>query len=261
MLTVVLGGIILVAILFFYKYTGRWFWISAWLIISLFSVLMSMYYSKWIVPLFNKQRKLRSGDLRQKIETFAWNAGFEFRDIYIMDGSKRSTKANAYFTGLGQKRRIVLYDTLLKELEDDEILAVLSHEIGHYREKHIRQSLIISIITTGISLFILSLFLENPVLSAALGSDTPSFHLGLIVFSFLFTPITELMGVITNRISRKNEFAADEYAKAYKLQDKLISALKKNAVKSLTNLNPHPWYVFWHYSHPTLLERIKRLKN
>jgi len=259
MLTVIIGGVILSAVLFAYAHTGKWFWIFTWIIISLFSVLMGMFYSKWIVPLFNKQRKLRSGELRQKIETFAWGAGFEYQDIYIMDGSKRSTKANAYFTGLGKKRRIVLYDTLLKELNDNEILAVLAHEIGHFKKKHIQKSLIISIITTGITLFVLSLFLDNPVLSKALGSNVPSFHLGLIGFSFLFTPITELMGLVTNFISRKNEYKADANTEKYNLQEALISGLKKNASKSLTNLNPHPWYVFWYYSHPTLLNRIKSL--
>ncbi len=259
MLTVIIGGVVLFIVLFTYKHTGKWFWIFAWGVVSLFLVLMGTFYSKWIVPLFNKQRKLRSGDLRQKIETFAWNAGFEFQNIYIMDGSKRSTKANAYFTGLGAKRRIVLYDTLLKSLEDNEILAVLAHEIGHYKKKHTQKSLITSIITTGVTLFILSLFLDNPVLSQALGSDTPSFHLGLIGFSFLFAPITGLIGLIINSISRKNEFKADAYVKRFNLQEALISGLKKNATKSLTNLNPHPWYVFWYYSHPTLLERIKNL--
>ncbi len=261
MLTFIIGGVILTAILYFYKHTGSWFWIWTWIIISLFSVLMSMFYSQWIVPLFNKQRKLRSGELRQKIETFAWNAGFEFQDIYIMDGSKRSTKANAYFTGLGEKRRIVLYDTLIKDLEEDEILAVLAHEIGHFKKKHILQSLIISVISTGITLFILSLFLDSPILSHALGSDIPSFHLGLIGFSFLFAPITEIMGLITNYISRKNEYEADSFVKRFKLQNALISGLKKTATKSLSNLNPHPWYVFWHYSHPTLLERIRNLNS
>jgi len=258
-LTVVIGGVILLVVLFLYKHLGKWFWIFTWIIVSLFSVLMTMYYSKWIVPLFNKQRKLRSGDLRQKIETFAWNAGFEFQDIYVMDSSKRSTKANAYFTGLGKRRRIVLYDTLVKDLEENEILAVLAHEIGHYKKKHIPKSLVISIITTGITLFILSLFLDNPVLAKALGSDLPSFHLGLIGFSFLFTPVTELMGLAVNFISRKNEHEADTFVENFKLQDALISGLKKNATKSLTNLNPHPWYVFWYYSHPTLLDRVKNL--
>ena len=259
MLTVIIGGIILSAILFVYEHTGKWFWVLAWIIITLFSVLMSMFYSKWIVPFFNKQRKLHSGELRQKIETFAWSAGFEYQDIYIMDGSKRTTKANAYFTGLGRRKRIVLYDTLLKELNEDEILAVLAHEIGHFKKKHILKSLIISIITSGITLFVLSLFLDNPVLSMALKSNVPSFHLGLIGFSFLFTPIMELMGLVTNFISRKNEYEADASAKKYNLQEALISGLKKNASKSLANLNPHPWYVFCYYSHPTLLDRIKKL--
>ena len=259
MLTVIIGGVMLFVVLYIYKHTGKWFWILAWGVISLFSVLMSMFYSIWIVPLFNKQRKLRSGDLKQKIETLAWNAEFEFQNIYTIDGSKRSTKANAYFAGLGKKKRIVLYDTLLKDLEENDILAVLAHEIGHFKKKHIQKSLIISIISTGITFFILSLFLDNPVLSNALGSDIPSFHLGLIGFLFLYSPITELMGLIVNSISRKYEYDADAFVKKFNLQEDLISGLKKNATKSLTNLNPHPWYEFWYYSHPSLLKRIKKL--
>jgi len=259
MLTVSIGGSILFVILVIYKHVGGWFWLLAWGVISLFSILTAMFYSKWIVPLFNKQRRLPSGELKQKIETFVWNAGFEYQDIYLIDGSKRSTKANAYFTGFGPKKRIVLYDTLIKELNDDEILAVIAHEIGHYQHNHIPKSLIISIITTGVTLFILSLFLDNPVLSKALGSDTPSFHLGLIGFMFLFAPISGLIGLFVNAISRENEYEADAYVRNFKLQNALISGLKKNAAKSLTNINPHPGYVFWHSSHPALLNRIRRL--
>ncbi|MCL2650659.1 MAG: M48 family metallopeptidase [Candidatus Azobacteroides sp.] len=261
LLTFVMGGVILAIILYIYKYTEEWFWIFAWIIISLFSVFMSILYSKWIVPLFNKQRKLHSGELRQKIETFAWNAGFEMQDIYILDGSKRSTKANAYFTGLGKKKRIVLFDTLIKELEPDEVLAVLAHEIGHYRKKHIQQSLVMSIISTGVILFILSLLLNNPMLSKALGSDIPSFHLGLVGFSFLFSPISGLIGLLFNHISRKNEYEADAFVKKYNLKDALIRGLIKSSIRSLSNLTPHPWMVFCHYSHPTLLQRIHKLKN
>ncbi|MDR0864009.1 MAG: M48 family metallopeptidase [Candidatus Symbiothrix sp.] len=261
LLSIVIGGLILTAVLYIYQYTEEYFWLLAWALISGFSLLMSLFYSEWIVPLFNKQTPLEAGELRDAIETFAQKAGFELTDIYVMDGSKRTTKANAYFTGMGKKKRIVLFDTLISELDTDEIVAVLAHEIGHYKKKHVVYSMILSVITTGITLFILSLFLGSVPLAEALGGRIPSFHLGLIGFSFLFTPISELTGLVFNLISRKNEYQADAYAAQFGLGKALISGLEKLSVKSLSNLNPHPLVVFWHYSHPTLLQRIARIKQ
>ena len=261
LLNTIIGGIILSLIILIYHYTGEWFWLLAWAVITLFSLLMSFFYSEWIVPLFNKQTPLEAGELRTAIETFAQKAGFQLNNIYLMDGSKRSTKANAYFTGFGKKKRIVLFDTLLDELDTDEIVAVLAHEIGHYKKKHVIQSMILSVLTTGITLYILSLFLNNKELAEALGGTQASFHLGLIGFGLLFSPISEMLGLIMNFISRKNEYEADAFATQYGLGEALISALKKISVKSLSNLNPHPWIVFWGYSHPTLLQRIKAIKS
>ncbi len=261
LLTVVIGGVILSLILLIYRYTGEWFWLLAWAVISAFSLIMSMFYSEWIVPLFNKQTPLEEGELRNAIELFSQRAGFELTDIYVMDGSKRSMKANAYFTGLGKKKRIVLFDTLQNELNTEEIVAVLAHEIGHYKKKHIWQSLVLSIVTTGITFYVLSLFLDSLPLAEALGGRVPSFHLGLIGFSFLFTPISEVTGLFFNYLSRKNEYEADAYAAGFGLGDALISGLKKISVKALSNLNPHPWVVFWHYSHPTLLQRIENISK
>jgi Zn-dependent protease with chaperone function len=261
LLNTIIGGIILSLIILIYHYTGEWFWLLAWAVITLFSLLMSFFYSEWIVPLFNKQTPLEVGELRTAIETFAQKAGFQLNNIYLMDGSKRSTKANAYFTGFGKKKRIVLFDTLLDELDTDEIVAVLAHEIGHYKKKHVIQSMTLSVLTTGITLYILSLFLNNKELAEALGGTQASFHLGLIGFGLLFSPISEMLGLIMNFISRKNEYEADAFATQYGLGEALISALKKISVKSLSNLNPHPWIVFWGYSHPTLLQRIKAIKS
>ncbi len=261
LMSFVIGGIILSLILLIYQHMETRFWFLAWIVITLFSLLMSLFYSEWIVPLFNKQTPLEEGELRSEIEAFAQKAGFELGNIYVMDGSKRSTKANAYFTGLGKKKRIVLFDTLMQDLDTKEIVAVLAHEIGHYKKKHIWQSLVLSTLTTGITLYILSLFLDNPELSAALGGTWPSFHLGLIGFSLLYTPISEMTGLIFNLISRKNEYEADAYAAGFGLGDALISGLKKISVQSLSNLNPHPWVVFWHYSHPTLLQRIEKIAS
>ena len=260
LLTALLGGFIFVAILIIYQYTETWFWLLAWILVSAFSLIMSLFYSEWIVPLFNKQTPLEEGELRDAIEIFAQKAGFELKNIYVMDGSKRSTKANAYFTGMGKKKRIVLFDTLINDLNTEEIVAVLAHEIGHYKKKHIIYSMIMSIISTGITFYILSLFLGNLSLSKALGGEIASFHLGLIGFSFLFAPISELTGLFFNAISRKNEYEADAYAAGFGLGNALISGLEKLSVKSLSNLNPHPLVVFWYYSHPTLLQRIRNIK-
>jgi STE24 endopeptidase len=261
LLNIVVGGIILTAILYIYQYSEQWFWLLAWLTVSIFSLVMTFFYSEWIVPLFNRQTPLEEGELRTAIESFAQKAGFQLTDIYVIDGSKRSTKANAYFTGFGKKKRTVLYDTLIKELETNEIVAVLAHEIGHYKNRHVVQSMLISILTTGIIFYLMSLFLKSAPLAEALGGTTASFHLGITGFSLLFTPVSDILGLAINCLSRKNEFQADAFAAQFGLAQPLISALKKISVKALSNLNPHPWVVFWHYSHPTLLQRIKRLDS
>ena len=260
LLSAIIGIPLLSLIGWIYLKTGDWFWILAWSVTGLFSVVMSMFYSEWIVPLFNKQTPLEEGELRNAIENFAEKAGFKLNNIYLIDGSKRSTKANAYFTGLGKKKRIVLYDTLIQELTTGEIVAVLAHEIGHYKKKHTLQSLILSLINTGIMFFVLSLFLENKDLALALGSGMPSFHLSLIGFGLLYAPVTMLTGIFMNILSRKNEYQADAYAASFGLGHELGEGLKKISVKSLSNLTPHPLYVFFNYSHPTLLQRLKKLR-
>ena len=260
-LSTLIGGIILTVVLIIYHYTGKEFWLYAWAFVTGFSLLMTFFYSEWIVPLFNKQTPLENGELRDAIESFARKAGFRLTNIFVMDGSKRSTKANAYFTGFGKKKRIVLFDTLKNDLSTEEIVAVLAHEIGHYKKKHVVYSLLLSIVTTGVTFYIVSLFLGNLRLAEALGGDIASFHLGIIGFAFLFTPISEILGLAVNYISRKNEYEADGFAVQFGLGDALISALEKISVQSLSNLNPHPLVVFWYYSHPTLLQRIGKIKE
>lgn len=261
LLSVVLGGLILSALIWFYNNFGNYAWLYAWGLITAFSLFMTLFYSNVIVPLFNKQTPLEEGELRSAIENFSQKAGFNLTNIYVIDASKRSTKANAYFTGFGKKKRIVLFDTLINDLDTEEIVAVLAHEIGHYKKKHIIKSLITSIVYTGAMLFILSFFLNNQALSQALGSDIPSFHLGIIAFSILFTPISLILGLATNISSRKNEYEADAYAAGFELSDALISGLKKLSIKSLSNLNPDSLNVFFYYSHPTLLQRIEKLES
>jgi STE24 endopeptidase len=261
LLSVIIGVPLIYAILWFYYKTGSWFWIYGWLLTSGFIIFFTMFYSNIIVPLFNKQTLLEDGDLKDEIEKFAVSVGFKLTNIYKIDGSKRSTKANAYFTGLGSKKRIVLYDTLINELSSKEIVAVLAHEIGHYKHKHTLQGMFISLFQMGINFYLISIFLSNNSLSQALGVTTPSFHIGIIAFGILFNPVSLIIGLLMNKLSRKNEYQADYFVKKNYDSNYLISALKKLSVNNLSNLTPHPAYVFFHYSHPTLLQRITALKN
>jgi STE24 endopeptidase len=260
LLGALIGGGLLALVVWFYQLTTSFFWLYAWLLAALFTIFMAMFYSSLIVPLFNKQTPLEEGELRDAISAFSEKAGFRLNNIYVIDGSKRSTKANAYFTGLGPKKRIVLYDTLVQDLTTHEIVAVLAHEIGHYKKKHTLLGILAGIVQTGITLYIFSLLVSNPALSAALGGHGTSFHLGLISFGILYSPISLLTGLLMNHISRRNEYAADRYVKETHEAGALIDALKKLSSKNLSNLTPHPAYVFFHYSHPTLLQRIQALK-
>lgn len=257
----VVGGGLLALITWFYGKTEHYFWLYAWGAMTLFTVFITMFYSTLIVPLFNKQTPLEEGELKQAISEFSKKAGFQLQNVFVIDGSKRSTKANAYFTGLGSKKRIVLYDTLIDELSIDEIVAVLAHEVGHYKHKHTLSAILISIIQTGAMLWLFSLFTVNPMLSEALGARVQGFHMALMAFGVIYSPFSTIIGVVMNLLSRKNEYQADNFTKSYDLDGSLISALKKLSRNTLSNLTPHPAYVFFHYSHPTLLQRIQNLKN
>lgn len=255
----VIGGGLLAIIIFIYQETQSMFWIYAWGVVAFFSVFMAMFYSNLIVPLFNKQTPLEEGTLRNAIQRFADKTNFKLNNIYVINGSKRSSKANAYFTGLGGKKRIVLYDTLIDEMQTDEIVAVLAHEIGHYKKKHVLQGLIISLLQTGAVLFLFSLLIDNPYLSRAMGVEEPNFHIGFIAFGILYSPVSFVLGIFMNRLSRKNEFQADGFAAMKFKPDPLAEALKKLSQKNLSNLTPHPLYVYFNYSHPPLLQRLKHL--
>jgi STE24 endopeptidase len=259
LLGAIIGGGILALIVWIYVSTGEWFWLIAWAAIGLFMIFITMFYSTLIVPLFNKQTPLDEGELRSAIEKFASKVGFKLNNIFVIDGSKRSNKANAYFSGLGAKKRIVLYDTLIKDHTSDELVAVLAHEIGHYKKKHTLLGIIISLAQTGLMLFILSLFIGNPVLSQALGAEKGSFYMGILAFGLLYSPLSLVLGLVMNVVSRKNEYAADSFAGINFNPEALISALKKLSVNNLSNLRPHPVYVFFYYSHPPLLKRLSAL--
>lgn len=260
-LSLVLGGVLLALVVWFYTWAGTYFWLYAWGAVTLFSVFMAMFYSQLIVPLFNKQTPLQEGSLRNKIQAFAGKVGFKLDNIYVIDGSKRSTKANAYFTGLGPKKRVVLYDTLIDELTEEEIVAVLAHEVGHYKKRHTLRSMVVSVIQMGVLFWLFSLCVNNVALSEALGGDRVYFQLGLIAFAILYSPVNLILGIGMNVWSRSNEYEADAFAARYYEGDYLVSGLKKISVKSLSNLTPHPLYEYVYYSHPSLLKRIDAIKR
>ena len=260
-LSLVLGGVLLALVVWFYTWAGTYFWLYAWGAVTLFSVFMAMFYSQLIVPLFNKQTPLQEGSLRDKIQAFAGKVGFKLDNIYVIDGSKRSTKANAYFTGLGPKKRVVLYDTLIDELTEEEIVAVLAHEVGHYKKRHTLRSMAVSVIQMGVLFWLFSLCVNNVALSEALGGDRVYFQLGLIAFAILYSPVNLILGIGMNVWSRSNEYEADAFAARYYEGDYLVSGLKKISVKSLSNLTPHPLYEYVYYSHPSLLKRIDAIKR
>jgi STE24 endopeptidase len=261
LLSILIGGLILFIALFIYQKIENNFWLYLWIFISAFIIFIQMFYTSLIVPLFNKLTPLQEGSLKNKINEYSQKIGYSIDNIFIIDGSKRSTKANAYFSGFGPKKTIALFDTLVEKHTEDELVAVLAHEVGHYKKKHIFQGLVISIFQIGLMTFLLELCLNNEILIKSLGGTAPAFHLGIIIFSFLFSPIGLIMGTLMNMISRKNEFEADNYAKETYNGESLVLALKKLYVDSLSNIYPHPLYVFFHYSHPPLLERIKKIEG
>lgn len=261
LLSVLIGGALMALVIWLYSIAGNYFWLYAWILISGFTIFMTMFYTSLILPLFNKQTPLEEGELRVAIEAFSAKAGFKLDNVFVMDGSKRSTKANAFFSGLGSRKRIVLYDTLIEDLKTEEIVAVLAHEIGHYKLKHTLWGTITGVIQMGIILFVFGLVVGSPLLSQALGVEEANFHIGLLVFGILYSPVSFVTGIFMTVLSRKNEYAADAYANNFGLGDALISGLKTISSNALSNLTPHRLYVFFHYSHPPLLQRIRAIIN
>ncbi len=260
-LSLVIWWILLSAIIWIYNISWNMFWFYSWLVITFFSIFMMMFYSNIIVPIFNKQTPLEEWELRTAIQNFAGKVWFKIDNIFVIDWSKRSSKANAYFSWLWPKKRIVLYDTLIKDLTTTELVAVLAHEIGHYKRKHTLQMLAFSIIQTGIMLYILWLALEYPIISQALWANSWSFHVWIIAFWILFTPISIIFWTISSILSRKNEYEADAFAKEFYSANDLKNALIKLSRNNLSNLQPHPAYEFFHYSHPTVLKRLDALSK
>jgi STE24 endopeptidase len=261
LLSVLIGGILLFFAIQFFVIFKDSFWIYLWLGLSMFLIFTNTFYASLIVPIFNKLEPLSDGELRRKINDYSKTIGYSLKNIFIIDGSKRSTKANAFFSGLGPKKTIALYDTLIENHTDEELLAVLAHEVGHYKKNHVFKGLVLSLAQIGLMCFLFQLCLNEGDISFALGAEIPSFHLGLIGFSLLYSPIGLITGVMMNIFSRKNEYEADKFAQDTYDGTQLSLALKKLSANNLSNLHPHPFYVFVHYSHPPLLKRLNALKN
>ncbi len=260
-LTIVFGALIMSILLWLIQLLGESFWWWFWLFLGVVMLLMNLFYTSWILPLFNRLTPLESGSLRTAIEAYAAKVNFPLSHVMVIDGSKRSAKANAFFAGMGKRKKVVLYDTLIAQHSEEELVAVLAHEIGHYKKRHIYQGLVLSLLQTGLMLFILSKFLFSPALSLALGGSEWSIHLNMIGFGILYGPISTVIGVSLNALSRKNEFEADRYAAETFASQPLQRALLQLHAENLSNATPHPWYVFMNYSHPPLLQRLQALAH
>jgi len=262
LLAVVLGGPLLIGVLAFFQYTGALAWLYCWIVASVFILFVQFIAPTWIMPLFNKFTPLESGELKNAILSYAQSVKFSLRDVFMMDGSKRSSKSNAFFTGFGKNKRIALFDTLIQKHTVSELVAVLAHEIGHYKKKHITQGIIISILHMGIMFFLMSIFISQQGLFDAFFMQNISVYAGLLFFGLLFTPIEFLLSLVLNALSRKNEYEADRFSvETIEHPDNMIGALKKLSVDNLSHLTPHPFYVVLNYSHPPVLDRIEAIRR
>lgn len=261
LLTVALGGSLLWLAMLIIDYFQEGFWLWLWITISVILILMNMFYADLFLPLFNKLTPLEEGELRDGIEAYAKKVGYSLKNIYVIDGSKRSSKGNAFFSGMGPRKTIALYDTLIEKHEKDELVAILAHEVGHYKKNHIPVSMLLSVLQIGLMLFLFEQFIRIDNVALALGAESASFHIGIIGFGIVFSPLSTIIGIGMNMMSRKNEYEADAYAAETFSAEPLITGLKKLSADNLSNMYPHPYYVFVHYSHPPLLQRIKALRS
>lgn len=261
-LSVLIGGPLLAGIIAFFEYGGAWAWVYAWLAVTAFSLIMQYVAPTWIMPLFNKFEPLEDGELRQAIEEYADKVNFPLQGIYVMDGSKRSSKSNAFFTGFGKNKRIALFDTLIENHTTEELVAVLAHEIGHYKKNHIVKNMTVSILHTGIMFVLLSIFLQVPALFDAFFMEEMSVYAGLLFFGLLYSPVETILSIFMQMMSRKHEYEADHFAAStIEKSEAMVNVLKKLSKDNLSNLTPHPFYVFLNYSHPPALKRIKAIRN
>lgn len=260
-MTIVFGGIIIAIFVLLVMQFERSFWIYFWITISIFMVFINMFYTAIILPIFNKLTPLEDGSLKSAITKYSNSVDFPLNNIFVIDGSKRSSKGNAFFSGLGKKKKVVLYDSLISNHTEEELVGVLAHEVGHFKHKHIIWSMFLGIIQTGFMLWVLSYFLFNSEISWALGGNVTALHLNVLAFGILYSPISTITGLLMNILSRKNEYEADAFAVRTFSSAPLITALKKLTSDSLGNLTPHPWFEFVNFSHPSLLKRIKAMRK
>ncbi|MFK7952073.1 MAG: M48 family metallopeptidase [Ekhidna sp.] len=259
LLTIIIGGILLAALIYFVSFMGPIFWLYFWAVMTGFTLFANMFYASLILPLFNKLKPMEDGELKSSIQQYCEKVNFPLKNIFVMDGSKRSSKGNAFFSGLGRKKKVVLFDTLIENHTTEELTAVFAHEVGHFKKKHILFTTIFSIALMGLMLYLFSLVAFDAEVSWAMGGQTSALHLNLLAFGILYSPISSIIGIIGNIISRKNEFEADAYAKETYQGEPLVTGLKKMSSDHLSNLTPHPAFVFVHYSHPPLKERVGAL--
>lgn len=261
-LAIILGAPLLAGLFAFFEYAGAMAWIYCWIVVSLFSIFMMYFAPKVIMPLFNKFTPLEDEELKSEILDYVDSVNFDVQEIYVMDGSKRSSKSNAFFTGFGKNKRIALFDTLIENHTISEIVTILAHEVGHYKKNHVLKMLMISIIQTGLIFFLLSIFITHAALFQAFGMQHQSIYAGFLFFGMLYSPLSLIFGVVLTMFVRKNEYEADRYAARTTSDPRsMISALKKLAANNLSNLTPHPFYVFLNYTHPPILKRIQALKK
>ncbi|MQG19287.1 MAG: M48 family metallopeptidase [SAR202 cluster bacterium] len=261
-LFVLIGLPIIFSILWFFEYMGNFAWLYCWILVALASIVIQVVAPIWIMPLFNKFTNLSDGTLKNKISKYAQEVGFEFKNIQIMDGSKRSSKANAFFTGFGKSKKIAFFDTMIEDHSEDEIIAVLAHEIGHYKLKHILKATVLSIVNSGVIFFMMSLVIKNQLIFDAFYLENISTYAGFIIFGILYSPISLIISIFSNYYSRINEINADKWSiETTGLVIELGDALKRLARNNLVNLSPHPFYVFLHYTHPPLIDRLEIIKN
>ncbi|MFW6415262.1 MAG: M48 family metallopeptidase [Thermodesulfobacteriota bacterium] len=262
LLILLIGGPVLAGFLLFLQNFTDWGWFYAWMFIVLVMLVLQYIAPTWILPLFNKFTPLEEGELKSKIMQYAQRMGFDLSGIFVMDGSKRSTKSNAFFTGFGKKKRIALFDTLIEKHEPDELVSVLAHEVGHFKLKHILKNILLGIFKTGVLLYIMSFFITHEPLFEAFGMQNVSVYAGLVFFMLLYTPVSIVLALFVNSLSRKYEYQADAFAaKTTGDSDSLVRALKRLSADNLSNLTPHPFYVFLEYAHPPVLHRIRELKQ
>ncbi|MBL0342051.1 MAG: M48 family metallopeptidase [Bacteroidetes bacterium] len=254
-----LGGSLIALFSIIYETAGQNFWIYTWIVFSVLMIFVSMFYTSLLLPLFNKLKPLEEGELKSSITSYCSKTCFKMSNIMVMDGSKRSAKANAFFSGLGSRKKIVLFDTLIEKHTIPELVSVLAHETGHYKLRHTQTGLLASILQSGLMLFLFSLFMESKQIATAMGGSLSTIELGLFAFGILYTPVSMVTGLLSSLLSRKHEFEADRYAAETSDGSALKDALKKLSVNNLSNLNPHPAYVFFYYSHPPLLQRLNAL--